>query len=94
MQQRDLDNENDTVRLLNIDEKDGLSAEDGMLITEILGVYRSGEKIHVDFKANQQQLRDMIKKVNNIMEKISTSTKTETNDLLYAVCIYAAKNWE
>ena len=52
-----------SMRLLNIGEKDGLSAEDGVLITAILDVYKSSEKIHANFqKGNQQQLRDIIKK--------------------------------
>ena len=92
MQQREMDNGNDTVRLLNVDERDGLSEEDELLIAEILEVYRSDEKINVSFKrANQQQLKNIIKEVNNVMDKIPTSTITETNDLVYAVCVYTAK---
>ena len=91
-QQRDMDNENDTVRLLNIEERDGLSVEDELLIAEIIEVYISDEKINVSFKrANQQQFKNIVKEVNTVMDKIPTSTKTETNNLAYVVCMYAAK---
>ena len=90
-----MDKENDTVRLLNIDERDELSVEDELVIAEILELYRPGEKINVNFKrADQQQLKNIIIEVNNVMDKIPTSTITETNDLVYAVSVYAAKNWE
>ena len=54
MQQREMDNENDTVRLLNIDARDELSVEDELVIAEILEIFRSREKINVNLKrANQ-----------------------------------------
>ena len=45
MQQREMDTENDTERLLNIDERDELSVEDELVIAEILEVYRLGERM-------------------------------------------------
>ena len=87
-----MDNENDSVRLLNFDERDELSVEDELVIAEILEVYRSGERINVNFKrANQQQLKNIIVEVNKVMDKIPTSSITETNDLVYAVSVYAVK---
>ena len=92
IQQREMDNENDTVRLLNIDERDELSVEDDFMIAEIFKVYRSGEKINGDFaRAYQQQLKNIIIEGNNVMEKITTSTISEKDDLVYAVYMYAAK---
>ena len=87
-----MDNENETATLLNIDERDELSVEDELVIAEILGIYRSGKKINVNFKrANQQQLKNIIVEENNVMDKIPTSTVTETNDLVYVVSVYEAK---
>ena len=43
------------MRLLNIDERDGLSVEDELLIAEILEAYRSDEKICVSYKTANQQ---------------------------------------
>ena len=45
MQERDLATENDTARLVDFDEAEGLSVEGKTLLSEILQTFRSGEKI-------------------------------------------------
>ena len=92
MQESNMATEHDTARLVNFDEAEGLSGEDELLLSDILQIFRSGEKIDCNFKtANQQKLKEMIEKVNKIIDKIPTNTITETNDLVYAVSNYAAK---
>ena len=50
MQGCDMATENDTTRLVNFDEVEGLSVEDEMLLSDILQIFRSGEKIDCNFK--------------------------------------------
>lgn len=69
-----------------------MSEEDRRIITEILRILKAGGNNPVNFKkVNQRQLEEITNRVNKIYDKIPTRTITETNNLIYAVSIYVAK---
>ena len=86
------DTQEDSGHYVNIKELNDLSEKDRKIITEIMELSKSGGNSRVNFKkANQRQLEEITNKVNKVIDKITTRTITETNNLINAASIYVAK---